>query len=281
MEDGRRRPAKGSAMDLRQRYIVKPGKKLDLGKHDPDETPGYDKKSAKAKTKEYSDRLKELEYVLYAENRRSLLVVLQAIDAGGKDGAIRHVMGPLNPQSCRVTSFKTPTEEDLAHDFLWRVHRAVPRHGQIGIFNRSHYEDVLIVRVHNLAPKKVWSRRYRQINDFERLLADSNTTIVKFFLHISKDEQLERFRARLEDPNKHWKASPADFEERKFWDDYMAAFEEALSRCSHKHAPWYVIPANHKWFRNLAISEILVRTMEGMNLKFPEPAFDVSSIVLE
>jgi PPK2 family polyphosphate:nucleotide phosphotransferase len=189
-------------------------------------------------------------------------------------------MGPVNPQGCRVTSFKVPTPEELSHDFLWRVHRAVPPKGMIGIFNRSHYEDVLVVRVRKLAPKAVWSKRYRHINAFERLLADGGVHIVKFFLHISPDEQLERLKARLEDPTKHWKANPKDFDERKYWGDYTAAYEDALSKCSTKHAPWFVIPANRKWFRNLAVSEILVETLESLDMKLPEAEFDVSKIAV-
>ena len=203
------------------------------------------------------------------------------MDACGKDGTVRHVMGAMNPQSCRVTSFKVPTPEELAHDFLWRIHQAVPRHGEVGIFNRSHYEDVLVVRVHGLAPKRVWSERYDLINDFERALAAGGVRVVKFFLHISKKEQLTRFQARLTDKTRHWKLSPQDFQERKFWDDYVEAYTDALGKCSMPHAPWYVIPANHKWFRNLAIARILVETLDDLGMKFPEPKFDISKIKVE
>jgi len=222
------------------------------------------------------DRLSVLQYLLYAEGKRSVLVVLQGIDAGGKDGTIRNVMSRMNPQGVHVTAFKVPEGAEKRHDYLWRVHNAVPGHGEIGIFNRSHYEDVLVVRVHNLVPKTVWKKRYQQINDFEQMLADSGTTIIKFFLLISKDEQKRRFEERLEDKTKNWKFSPGDVEERKYWDDYMAAFEDAIGKCSKPWAPWYVIPADRKWYRNLAVSEILVKTMENMKLAYPQPSADLS-----
>lgn len=269
-------------MRFSQRFKVEPGRKVTLTKWAPDDTAGRpDKKAAGRRMKQNLKRLSELQYLLYAENQRSVLIVLQAMDAGGKDGTIRHVMGPLNPQSCKVISFKTPSEEELAHDFLWRVHRVAPRKGEIRIFNRSHYEDVLIVRVHNLVPKSVWSRRYDQINAFERILAENDTHILKFYLHISKDEQYERLKARLDDPAKHWKASQADFDERKYWPDYTRAYEEALSRCSTDHAPWFIIPADKKWFRNFAISQILVEHLSKLRMKFPKPAADLSKIALE
>jgi len=268
-------------MNFTKRYIVEPGRKVSLAKRDPDDCAGIDsKKQARAILARNHDRLAKLQYLLYAENKRALLIILQAMDAGGKDGTIRHVMGPVNPQGCRVTSFKVPTPEELSHDFLWRVHEAVPPRGMIGIFNRSHYEDVLVVRVRKLAPRSVWSKRYRHINAFERLLADGGVHIVKFFLHVGKDEQLERLKARLEDPTKHWKANPKDFDERKYWGDYMAAYEDALSKCSTRHAPWFVIPANRKWFRNLAVSEILVETLESLDMQLPQAELDVSQIVV-
>jgi PPK2 family polyphosphate:nucleotide phosphotransferase len=227
------------------------------------------------------DRLSVLQYLLYAEGKRSVLVVLQGIDAGGKDGTIRNVMSRMNPQGVDVTAFKVPEGAEKRHDYLWRVHNAVPANGEIGIFNRSHYEDVLVVRVHNLVPKQVWRKRYQQINDFERMLADNGTTIIKFFLLISKEEQKRRFEERLQDKTKNWKFSPADIEERKFWDDYMAAFEDAIGKCSTPWAPWYVIPADKKWYRNLAVSEILLQTMEGMNLHYPRATADLSKIEFE
>jgi PPK2 family polyphosphate:nucleotide phosphotransferase len=261
------------------RFLVKPGERVDLAGLDPDDSAGLGgKDDAQEHLDKYHRRLADLQELLYAENKRSLLIVLQAMDAGGKDGTIRHVMSSINPQGCRVTSFKVPTPEEQAHDFLWRIHKAVPRHGEIGIFNRSHFEDVLVVRVHDLVPKEVWSKRYDQINDFEATLSASGVHILKFFLHISRDEQLDRLRDRLKDRRKHWKITPEDFRERAYWKKYMTAYTEALSRCSTAHAPWFVIPANKKWFRNLAISRIIVETLEGLDMKYPEPAFDLSKI---
>jgi PPK2 family polyphosphate:nucleotide phosphotransferase len=269
-------------MRLSERFKVQPGSKVRLADWDPDDTAGFpDKDSVRTRAEKHLDRLSELEYILYAENRRSVLVVLQAMDAGGKDGAIRHMTGPLNPQSSKVISFKTPSEEELAHDFLWRVHHVAPRKGEIRIFNRSHYEDVLIVRVHDLVPKAVWAKRYDQINAFEQILAQNDTLILKFYLHISKDEQLERFQARMEDSTKQWKISLADFEDRKRWSDYMRAYEVALSKCSTAHAPWFIIPANRKWFRNYAIAEILVEYLSALHMKFPKPMVDLSEIDLK
>jgi PPK2 family polyphosphate:nucleotide phosphotransferase len=268
-----------AAMDLAKRLIVKPGTRVRLAEWDPRQTPGIaDKKEAQPILERNTRRLTDLQYRLYAEDKRALLIVLQAMDAGGKDGTIRHVMGPLNPQSCRVTSFKPPSAEELAHDFLWRVHKAVPRRGEIGIFNRSHYEDVLIVRVRGLVPRAVWFRRYDQINAFEAVLAANGVHVVKFYLHISKKEQLERLRERLRDPHKRWKTGPDDFRERRRWNDYQAAYEDALSRCSTAEAPWYVIPADRKWYRNLAVSQIVVETLEGFRMKFPKPRFDLKKL---
>jgi PPK2 family polyphosphate:nucleotide phosphotransferase len=269
-------------MDLCTRYLVKHGSKVKLDDWDPADTAGLrSKKDAVERLEQCRKDLYELQYLLYAENKQALLIVLQAMDAGGKDGTIRHVMAGLNPQGCRVTPFKKPVGEEADHHYLWRIQKAVPPKGEIGIFNRSHYEDVLVVRVHNLVPKKVWSKRYQQIVNFEQMLVENNVHIVKFFLHISKDEQKKRFEQRLADPTKHWKASAADFEERKYWDDYTAAFEEALSRCSTPRAPWYVIPANRKWFRNLTVAEIIRDTLKGMKMKFPKPAEDISKLVIE
>jgi PPK2 family polyphosphate:nucleotide phosphotransferase len=266
---------------LRDKFIVHPGETVRLEEHDPDQTLGFDKQTTGKEATETSIlRLDELQYVLYAENQRALLIILQAMDAGGKDGTIRHVMSGTNPQSCKVTSFKVPSAEEAAHDFLWRVHRAVPGKGEIGIFNRSHYEDVLVLRVHKLLPREVWSARYQQINTFEKLLSENGVTLVKFFLHISKDEQKKRLQARIDDPKKRWKISPADLAERKYWDEYQKAFEDALSQCSTHYAPWFVIPANKKWFRDLAVSGIIVETLEQMNPKFPKPAFDVSKLTV-
>ena len=263
-------------------FIATPGKKVDLSKRDPGSTLHYHhKKEALEHTVSNAERLADLQYRLYAERKRGLLICLQALDAGGKDGTIRHVMTGVNPQGCNVVGFKQPSEEEQDHDYLWRIHSAVPGYGMIGIFNRSHYEDVLVVRVHNLVPESVWSRRYEQINQFEAYLHANQVHIVKFFLHMSKEEQKRRFQARLETPEKHWKVSPPDFKERQFWDQYMAAFEDALTRCSTHHAPWFIIPADHKWFRNLAVSQILVETLEAMNPQFPAPVCDVSKIKID
>jgi PPK2 family polyphosphate:nucleotide phosphotransferase len=260
-------------MKFVHKLMVKPGTDVRLADYDPDDTFGHtDDDSAHARLAKTLARLDDLQYLMYAEKKRALLIVLQAMDAGGKDGTIRHVMSGVNPQGCRVTPFKQPTAEELAHDFLWRIHQAVPEKGMFGIFNRSHYEDVLVVRVHKMVPKKIWKRRYEEINRFEKLLADSGVTILKFFLHISKKEQKRRFDERISDANKNWKISPADFAERKFWKDYQAAYEDALSRCSTEYAPWFVIPANHKWFRNAAVSRIIVETLESFDMKFPKPA---------
>lgn len=267
--------------NLKDRFIVKPGSKLRLQDREPDDTAGFNKKEALPLLEENLDKLKKLQHLLYAENKRAVLVILQAMDAGGKDGTIRHVMGPLNPQGVKVVSFKAPAAEELAHDFLWRIHCNAPRTGEIRVFNRSHYEDVLIVRVHNLVPKSVWSKRYKHINAFENLLSESCVTILKFFLHVSKKEQLERLKARLDDPTKHWKADPKDFEERRLWDDYMEAYEVMLRRCSTACAPWFVIPADKKWFRNLAVSQILLDAMESLKMKFPKATCDISSIESE
>ena len=261
-------------VDLRSKLVVEPGHRVTLERLDPAATHGFDKATAVATTAKQLERLTELQDRLWAEGRRAVLVILQGIDAAGKDGTIKKVMEAFNPQGCPVSSFKVPSAEELAHDYLWRVHKQVPRKGEIGVFNRSHYEDVLVVRVHDLVPKAVWSKRYDQINEFERLLAESGTTIVKFFLSIDRDEQRERFQARYDDPARRWKFSMGDLEERKRWDDYQAAFDEALSKTSTKWAPWYVIPANRKWFRNLAVSSILADTIAALEPAYP-PAPDL------
>ena len=227
---------------------------------------------------ELREELVDLQYRLYAEGRRKLLVLLQAMDGGGKDGTIRHVFKGVNPQGVHVTAFKAPSAEELARDYLWRVHKAVPPAGSIGIFNRSQYEDLLIVRVEKLVPEKVWRERYDQINDFEKYLTQTGTTILKFFLHISKAEQKQRFQARLEDEEKQWKFSVADLEKRKQWDDYMKAYEDVLNRCTTKWAAWYVIPSNQKWYRNLAIMRTIVTTMRDMKFKLPKAPADIEEI---
>lgn len=269
-------------MELSRRLRVKPGAKVDLADIDPAGTHGFEKgRDLEAALAKNIARIDELQYLMYAEHRRALLVVLQGIDASGKDGTIRHVMTGFNPQGCRVTPFKAPTPEELAHDFLWRIHHAVPGKGDIAIFNRSHYEDVLVVRVHEFVPAPVWKRRYDQINDFERHLADNGVVIVKFFLHISKDEQKGRLERRLEDSTRQWKVALSDFEERKRWKEYQRAYEDAITRCNTKEAPWYVVPADKKWFRNLAVSQILVETLEALDMHFPKPTVDLSKINLQ
>ncbi len=262
-------------------YLVPAKGSFKLSRFDPDDTFGLkDKESAKAELTRLHTRLDELQEMLFAEEKHSVLVVLQAMDAGGKDSTIRRVLGPLNPQGVKVIPFRAPTKEDLAHDFLWRIHKATPAKGMMHVFNRSHYEDVLIVKVHGWAPKKVIARRYEQINAFEKLLADSGTTIVKFYLNISKAEQQERFQERLDRPDKHWKFNPDDLKERELWDDYMDAFETALKKCSKPQAPWYVIPSNRKWSRDVIIARILIKTLERLKLQYPEPEGDYSSIVI-
>lgn len=263
---------------LAHELVVPPDSRFKLAGIDAEATHGVEKAAAAHRLAKNLERLSVLQYLLYADARRALLVVLQGIDAAGKDGAIRDVMSGLNPQGVNVTSFKVPEGAEKRHDYLWRIHNAVPEHGMIGIFNRSHYEDVLVVRVHSLVPKPVWSKRFAQINDFERMLVDNGVAVLKFLLYISKDEQARRFRARLEDKSKNWKFSPADVEERGYWDQYIQAYDDILSKCSPAHAPWYVIPSNHKWFRNLAVSEIMRHHLEAMDLKYPKPTADLSEI---
>jgi PPK2 family polyphosphate:nucleotide phosphotransferase len=267
------------ATNFTKELMVRPGKKVKLRKFDPDDTLGWDKGHKTKDSLEKSlQKLDSLQYLLYAEHKRALLVVLQALDAGGKDGTIRHVMSGVNPQGCSVTGFKSPSSEEAAHDFLWRIHKAVPKHGDIGIFNRSHYEDVLIVRVHNLVPKDVWSKRFDEINQFEEMLARNDVKTLKFFLHISKDEQKKRFMERIDDPDKRWKVSLADFQERKFWDEYTNAYEDVLTKCSTEDSPWFIIPSNKKWFRNLAVSHVIAETLENLKMKFPAPTIDVKRL---
>ncbi len=268
--------------DLIQKYRIKPNSKFQMKDIDPQSKDGVkDRETCEVKFAEMSQRMVELQQVLYAENKHSLLIVLQAIDTGGKDGTIRHVFGPLNPQGVRVHSFKAPTAEELGHDFLWRIHNRVPQKGMIGIFNRSHYEDVLVARVHDLAPKSVIEARYEHINAFEKYLSDNGVTILKFCLHISKEEQKERLQSRLDRSDKHWKFSSADLAERKLWDEYQKAFGKAVSECSTKWAPWYVIPSNRKWYRNCVISEIVVNALEELKLEFPPPEPGLDKIVIE
>ena len=266
-------------MNYRRTFRIAPGSRVQLKAFDPQLVDKQETKtSALPKIAKLQQRMDELQFQLFAEQKRSLLICLQAPDAGGKDGVVRHVIGSMNPQGCRVVSFKQPSPEELAHDFLWRIEHQSPKHGEVVIFNRSHYEDVLVVRVHDLVPKKVWSQHYEQINDFERRLIANGTHILKFFLHISKEEQLRRFKRRLDDPARHWKISEADYSEREYWDSYEAAYEDALSKCSTSDAPWFVIPANRKWFRNLAISQIIVETMENLGIKVPQSTVNLADI---
>jgi PPK2 family polyphosphate:nucleotide phosphotransferase len=268
-----------TGMSYAKMFRVKPGSKVDLARVDAGFRDTHEShEHALPEIEQYSQKLRDLQYLMYAEGRRSLLICLQGRDAAGKDGTINHVLSAMNPQGCTVTGFKVPSAEEAAHDFLWRYHRHVPARGQVAIFNRSHYEDVLVVRVHDLVPKKVWSRRYAQINAFEKMLAENGTHILKFYLHIDPEEQLERFRQRIEDPARHWKISDGDYAERPFWDAYTEAFEDALGKCSTDQAPWFVIPSNHKWFRNLAISRIVAETLESLNMKFPAPTVDIEEI---
>jgi PPK2 family polyphosphate:nucleotide phosphotransferase len=266
-------------MRYRDTFIIKHGEHLILKSVDPASKGHHESEpAAKDEIEHYRSQLAKLQSLLYAEKKRSILIVLQAMDAGGKDGVVNHVLSVLNPQGARVTGFQRPTMEEVAHDFLWRVHPHTPARGEIAIFNRSHYEDVLVPRVHKIIDKPVWQARYLRIRDFEEGLADNGTRILKFFLHISKEEQLTRFAQRLDDPHHNWKVSEADYTERDCWDAYMTAYEDAITVTSSKHAPWFVIPANHKWFRNLVISQILVDAMEELDMSYPKPTADLSDI---
>ena len=263
---------------LIERFFVEPGKRAQLNDDHAGITFGWDKPEAVAMVEENRRKLSDLQYKLFADGRHALLVVIQAIDAGGKDGTVHDIFTAMNPQGCIVTSFKAPTAEELRHDYLWRVHQRVPARGMVGVFNRSQYEDVLIVRVEKLVPKAVWRERYEQINEFERMLTSNSVRIVKVFLQISKEEQKKRLEDRLRDPNRQWKFSPEDLVKRRQWAEYQKAFEAMLTRCSTKHAPWYVIPADKKWFRNLAVSQIVATEMGRMPLRFPEPSYDPAKI---
>jgi len=266
-------------MNYIEKFRVKPGSKVDLKKINPSFKDKHEShEQAFPEITAYNQKLHDLQYLMYAEGQRSLLICLQGRDAAGKDGTINHVLSAMNPQGCTVTGFKVPSKEEAAHDFLWRIHKATPGKGRVAIFNRSHYEDVLVVRVHNLLPKEVWSKRYETINSFEKQLYNNNTHILKFYLNIDADEQLERFKTRVDDPARHWKISDGDYAERPFWNTYTEAFEDALSKCSTEYAPWFIIPSNHKWFRNLAISKIVAETLESLNMRFPEPIENIEEI---
>lgn len=256
------------------------GQRVRLKDYDPNLKGELDKETARTELVKLQGRLEELQEMLYAQGRHSLLIVLQAMDAGGKDGTIEAVFEGINPQGVRVTSFKAPTPAELSHDFLWRIHQHTPSKGYIGIFNRSHYEDVLVVRVNKLVPEPVWSKRYEHINAFERLLFDSGTRILKFFLHISKDEQKARFQSRLDDPTKHWKFSLGDLPVREKWDEYMRAYEDAISQCNTAYAPWHIVPANRKWYRNWVVMQTIVETLEGMGLAYPPPEDGLEAVVI-
>lgn len=260
--------------------LVKPGSQVRLSEYDPGDTGGLGKQDPEVvrRLEQDLETLCNLQARLYAESRQALLIVLQGLDCSGKDGTISHVMRGLNPQGCVVTSFKVPSSEEAAHDFLWRIHPHTPPHGHIAVFNRSHYEDVLVVRVHQLVPRSVWKQRYAQINDFERLLHESGTRVVKFFLHISPEEQKRRLEERLADPTKQWKISASDLPERRLWSKYEAAYEEALSRCSTDYAPWHIIPANRKWYRNLLVAGIIAETLRKMRPIWPPPSVDLADI---
>src|SRR5206468_5316276 len=263
-----------------KKLIVKPGSKIRLKHFDPGYHGKHEShKSALPEIQENRQKMEDQQYLMYAENKHSLLIVLQGLDAAGKDGVVRHVLTGMNPSGCVASSFKQPEAKELAHDFLWRVHAHVPAKGSVAIFNRSHYEDVLVVRVHELVPEKLWSKRYDEINEFEKLVAkQNNTTILKFFLHISKQEQLARFEKRLDDPARQWKISESDYKERDYWKDYIEAFEDVLSKTSTEHAPWFIIPSNHKWFRDLCISQIITHTMEEMKMQLPKPTVNLAEI---
>ncbi len=262
------------------KYRVKPGSKVNLKKWDPDDRSEFDLSKEERDEALYplNRKLETLQELLYAEGKHKILIVFQAMDAGGKDGTIRQVFEGANPQGVKVASFKKPTHKELSHDYLWRVHKHTPANGEIAIFNRSHYEDVLVVRVEDLVSKKVWKKRYEHINNFEKMLADEGTTILKFYLNISKDEQKERFEERLDKKEKNWKFSLGDLEVRKKWNNYMKAYEDMLEKTSTKYAPWYIIPSNRKWYRNLVIASIIIDKLEKLKMEFPEPQDDLSGV---
>jgi PPK2 family polyphosphate:nucleotide phosphotransferase len=269
----------GKTLDYRKKLRAKPGEKVKLNKLDPAYTGKHESEAlAKEDTERYREKLARQQLLLYAEHKHSLLIVLQAMDAGGKDGTIRHVFSSLNPQGVRVASFKVPTPLEQAHDFLWRIHPNAPEKGEISIFNRSHYEDVLVTRVHKLIDKATWTRRYAHIRDFEALLGEKGTTVLKFYLHISRQEQLARFAQRLDDPARNWKISDSDYAERELWNDYVDAFEDAIAATSTAESPWYIIPSNHKWFRNLAVSQIVADSIEDLSLSLPKPTVNLADI---
>ena len=260
---------------------MRPGDKIRLSKIDPDDTGGMSKSEACKRIVDLREKIDQLQERLFAEHERSLLILFQAMDTGGKDGAVKALCFGLNPAGLELARFKSPTQAELDHDFLWRAHKVTPNNGMVGIWNRSHYEDVLIVRVHKLVPKKIWKARYDQINSFERILTENGTTIVKFMLHISKDEQKRRLQARLDTPRKRWKFSPADLKERARWKDYQEAYEDAINRCATDCAPWYVVPANHKWARDVAIVDVVLRVLKKIKPRYPRIRFDPASVAID
>ncbi len=266
-------------MDI-ARYRVRPNTDVDLGAWPTADDGDLDKDDIEDRLDDLNDELEELQELLFAEGKQKVLIVIQATDTGGKDGTIRHVFDGVNPSGVKVAAFKRPTEKELAHDYLWRVHAHTPGSGEITIFNRSHYEDVLVVRVHDLVPEKRWSKRYRHIREFEQMLVDEGTTIIKLFLHISKDEQRERLQDRVDQPHKNWKFSFGDLTEREHWDDYQEAFRMMLEETATDDAPWYVIPSDRKWFRNLVISEIVVQTLRQLDMAWPAVEEGVSGTVV-
>lgn len=268
--------------DIIKKFMVIEDKKINLQRLSPNYDGGFNEKEAEyILMQNLKKRMSELQYKLYADKRKALLIVLQGIDTSGKDSTIRHVISAFNPQSCTVTPFKEPTAEEVSYDFLWRIHKRVPAKGKIAVFNRSHYEDIIQPRVHKIVQKSIWSQRYRHINEFERCLSENGTKIIKFFLHISKEEQRKRLEERIKDPSKQWKISQRDIMERKFWNSYMDAYQEIINKCSNMWAPWYIIPANKKWFRNFAVGLIIVNTLEGMKPKFPKPMIDLSRFTID
>ncbi len=264
------------------KYQVTPGSKFKLKDFKCDDTGDFkDRQDAEYASRKNLDKIHDLQEVLYAQSKHAVLIVLQAMDARGKDGTIEHIFSGMNPQGCDVTSFKAPTPIEKSHDFLWRIHTAAPAKGMFGIFNRSHYESLLVERIHEYAPKEVWKKRYDHVNNFEKMLSDEGTLILKFYLCISKKEQAQRFQDRLDDPKKHWKFNPADLEERKYWDDYMKAFDDVLEKCSTEYAPWYVVPSDKKWYRNYVISDIILRALNTLDLEFPAPIPDIDKYKVE
>jgi PPK2 family polyphosphate:nucleotide phosphotransferase len=266
-----------------ERYRVKPGNRVDLSQWDPSDKSAFagNKREGRAALLALNERLEIYQELLFAEHKHKILIILQAMDTGGKDGTIRHVFEGVNPQGVQVAGFKAPTPEELDHDYLWRVHPHLPGKGEMVIFNRSHYEDVLVVRVHDLVPPRMWQRRYAHINDFERMLAEEGTTILKFYLHIDREEQKRRLQARLDEPYKRWKFNLRDLQERKLWPAYIQAYEDTLSQTSTEWAPWYIVPANRKWYRNLVVATIIVEKLSSLNMHYPQPEQDLDQVVIE